>query len=244
MKIAINEIMVNFMGFSRDFNPRYRSEECWVSSYDRFPMILNEFSEKAELPANKAKLIEAKAEDGFNLLIPFPSIKVQQAYLPLVIREAEEPMQGLADDQQFQKIWFSPHPTELSSPDKIKSLNRPENKPYFLLIRDDREAPEETLHRSADELRNIFKKKEETGFTLFEYLIFQRDYTLRHAKSKKPHPDIEYGSWLLDSQLPDGQVLCVMGYLKDYFLRIWSWPSDFDETRFFGARSGIVISLD
>jgi len=159
---------------------------------------------KIKLTQDQIDLILSKTKEGFNKFYLLPSIELQQEYLIKIREEAGKPMYGLKKGQQYEeKFYVDPrNEFEPNFPDKIATLNRPENKCYFLFIKDTLEASEETLGRKFDVLRELFQKRKESGLTLFEYLLWQRDYIRRHKNEEKPHPDSRLMNiWLLDSEL-------------------------------------------
>jgi len=96
-------------------------------------------------------------------------------------------------------------------------LHRPPNQPYLVLLKDTLEVEEDTLNRSARELRNpqlqsylegenkpnigtllsIYNEgKENSGLTSAEYFVFQKDFLIRHGV----HPDTTNGTILLSTE--------------------------------------------
>ncbi|MFH0820058.1 MAG: hypothetical protein V1892_03425, partial [bacterium] len=87
----------------------------------------------------------------------------------------------------------------------------------------------------------------ETGLTLPEYLIFQRDFTLNHQNEQKPHPDHEYVTWLLDSEFsPDssepGRVLRSSWYPDYRQVGVLSFPPDYRHSNR-GTRSSAIFEI-
>lgn len=137
-----------------------------------------------------------------------PPAEIQQEYLTKIKEETGKEMAGLDEKQQYTKqgtyLWDS---VKKDFPHNIKTLNRPENKPYLLFVKNTQELEDETINKTADQMRDILRQKNETGLTLSEYLLFQRDYTRRNQTQDKPHPETQYITWLLDSETASSRVL-------------------------------------
>ncbi|OGZ33087.1 MAG: hypothetical protein A2V69_02740 [Candidatus Portnoybacteria bacterium RBG_13_40_8] len=153
---------------------------------------------KINLINEQTETIKEKAKEGFNHFVLLPSIETQQKHLINIKQETGKEMEGLDKKQQYSKTG-----THLGGflksffPDGIDTLDRPTNRPYLLFVKDMPVVEDETRKKSPSQLREIFKQKQETGLTLSEYLIFQRDYTQRY----QTHPDAEDSTWLLDSEI-------------------------------------------
>ena len=117
---------------------------------------------------------------------------------------------GLSESVQYTETYLD-DTVKLNFSDHLKSIHRPD-RPYLLLIKDTAEVDPGTLGKSADKLRKLFSENQLNRLTLAEYLIFQRDYTLRHQDDKNPHPDTPYWTWLLDDELDESS--------KDYSGRV------------------------
>ena len=211
--------------------------------------------EQAEIQLTEEQIEAMKQQieqQGLDYLVLMPSTETQKKELKKIKQETEKETPGLDEEQQYSKegTWLS-STVEPNFPDHIQTNNRPQNKPYLLLIKDTAQVDSETVHKSPQELREIFKQKQQTGLTLEEYLIFQRDYTQRHKQEDKPHPDDWSGdgkaTWLLDSELDQdssgpGRVL--RAYWNSAGRQVWvsSDPAD-DSFSFIGARSSAIFEI-
>jgi hypothetical protein len=175
-------------------------KEHWAEFYQQNNLQeLKEEIERTEisLTDEQTEVIKEKAKEGFNNFIFLPSIETQQKNLLNIKQETEKEMKGLDRKQQYSKTG-----THLGGfiksffPDRIDTLDRPTNRSYLLFVKDTPVVEDETRKKSPSQLREIFKQKQETGLTLPEYLIFQRDYTQRY----QTHPDAEHATWLLNSE--------------------------------------------
>ena len=157
-----------------------------------------------QLTNEQIDTIKEKTKEGFNHFILLPSIETQKQQLTNIKEQTEKPIKGLDDKQQYsdEGTWLS-GTVKPNFPDHIQTNNRPENKPYLLFIKNTPEVDDETRNKLAEQLRQEFKQKQETGLTLQEYLIFQRNYTQTHKQEDKPHPDTKHVTWLLDSELDE-----------------------------------------
>jgi hypothetical protein len=154
-------------------------------------------------------------------------------------------MPGLAANQQYNEqpdssgqkgIWLS-DTVKPEFPSSIKNLNRPSNKPYLLFIKDNQEVDDETRNKTAEQMRDSLNQKKETGLTLSEYLIFQRDYTQRN----KQHPEDKYITWLLDSELASSLVLGASWLSDGRQVGVVSYVSGPHSDR--GCRSSAVLPI-
>ena len=179
-------------------------------------------------------------------ILLFP-VEVQKRCLTYLKDACERPINGYDPGE----IWPSPDTVGPNFPNNISLEDRPENIPYILCLKNSQEPPKETREmpydkvKSGDELRKILKKKKRTGLTLFEYLVFRRNFISQCIiKNDKRHfPDMIHSTWLLNSSLPDGRILAA-GTDINGTLKIWAWPKKtYKEHNCQGARWGIVIPL-
>jgi len=230
----------------------------WIEFYQQNNLI--ELAKEIEnidinLTDEQIEKIREKAKEGFDRLILLPKTEIQKQQLQKIKDQTEKPMKGLKDKQQYlekpdssgQKgIWLS-DTVQPNFPDKIQTNNRPESKAYLLFLKDNLEVDDNTRNKTPEKLRQEFQKKQETGLTLAEYLIFQRDHTQRHIEEDKPHPDTQYVTWLLDSELDKqssgpGRVLRA-DWLPDYRrVRVSSYPAS-DSHSSIGARSSAIFEI-
>ena len=227
-------------------------KEYWINFYNN--INLPEFAEEISsfelnLTPEQQDLLKQKQEQGFNLPIILPSIETQQKYLNQLKQETEKPIPGLSDQEQYidqpdssgQKgIWLS-NTVKPNFPNKISTLNRPQNQPYLMLLKDQQEPDTDTLDKTPIELRQTFKERQETGLTIQEYLIFQYDYTQKH----KIHPETQKLTWLLDSELDNnstgpGQVLRAHWGSGSRQVRVYSGTSE-HHSPYHGARSAAIF---
>jgi len=203
--------------------------------------------------------IKEKAKEGFDKLILLPKTEIQKQQLQKIKEQTEKPMKGLKDKQQYlekpdssgQKgIWLS-DTVKPNFPDKIQTNNRPENKAYLLFLKDNPQIDQETANKSPEKLREEFKQKNETGLTIEEYLISQRDYIQRHINDDQPHADDYRGpgkvTWLLDSELDEqsnepGQVLYAGWNPDNRRVKVYSHPAS-DSNSDIGARSSAIFEI-
>lgn len=225
----------------------------WISFYK--DNNLNEFAEAIEnidiqLADEQTQKLQEKSEQGFDRLILLPSTELQQKRLQQTKQETEKEMPGLKDDQQYstEKTWLS-GAVEPNFPDKIEIKNREKTKtkPYFLFLKDTPEVDGETLNKTPEQLRTLFSRRKETGLTISEYLIFQRDYTERHKTEETPHPDTIKYTYLLDSELsPDssgpGRVLGACWSPDSRRVLVRSLPSGLSIS-FDGARPSAIFEI-
>ena len=226
----------------------------WIIFYRN--INLSELAEEMEtidfnLTSEQIELLQEKSEQGFDKLILLPSIELQEQHLQRIKEETEKELKRLPANQQYDEK----EGTHLSEtirpnfPDKITTKNREttQSKPYFVFLKDTPEVDQETLGKTPDQLRKIFKQNKETGLTLFEYLVFQRDYTEKHQNDEKPHPETQKYSYLLDSELSPnsstpGRVVGA-GWLPDFRrVRVGSYSSgrSFPDG---GARSSAILEI-
>ena len=177
----------------------------WISFYREHNLqeLADALPETITLTEEQIEQIKEKAKEGFDKLILFPSIEIQSQHLQAIKEETEKPLEGLKDDQQYKKETYFSDLVKSAFPDKIKTRNRPENRPYLLFTKDIPEPEQETRGLSPDQIRPILEAKAETGFTLSEYLIFQREYVGSRKTEDQPHPETEYYTWLLDSEIKE-----------------------------------------
>lgn len=229
-------------------------KEYWISFYEEnnLPEIAEEIKQTdIILTDEQIEQLKSKAEQGFNRFMLMPSIETLEQQLQNIKEQTEKPIKGLNDDQQYvdKGTWLSDFVKD--NLDHIQTNNRPDNKPYLIFIKDNPQVDPETVNKSPQELRETLKQKKETGLTLQEYLIFQRDYTQRHINEEKAHPD-DFGgngkaTWLLDSELDQnssgpGHVL-VVHWSPDYRqVRVNSDPAD-DSSSHRGARSSAIFEI-
>lgn len=230
----------------------------WQSFYEDLGLI--DLAETLNSKDVFVDIVGLKEDENLKDLSIFfmPSVKVQKEFLGQIIKAVERPFNQISfanriiNRWEFQKVWLSPWGVEPNF-SKIKFLNRPENRPYLFLTKIEKEASEETLNRSAIDLRQDFEKQGKVGMNLFEYLVFQY-YIQKHlSKEKTFYPDECHSIWLLDSEL-DGLLNSRLPFLKigkslmvesirGKQLKIWALPLDYNECNAQKARSGIVIPL-
>lgn len=213
---------------------------------------LNELAQGIEsaeinLTPEQTDIIISKAKEGFNRFYLMPPIEIQRQYLTKIKEETEKEIPGLQEKEQYraepdssgQKGIYLSDSVKKAFPDNIKTLNRPENKAYLLFIKDNKEVDEETKNKTADEMREILKQKNETGLTLAEYLIFQRDYTQRNQE----HPEHQGATWLLDSEMAPFNVLKSYWHPDYRQIDVHSYPSGSQGSNH-GCRSSAVLLID
>ncbi|MEW6408240.1 MAG: hypothetical protein AB1465_06150, partial [Patescibacteria group bacterium] len=262
--------------------------EYWANFYreHNLPELAAALPETINLTLEQITRIQKLAEQGYNHFILLPSPELQDQYLAQIKQETlDTPLEGLAESQQYTETHLS-DTVQPNFPDKIKTLNREENTPYLVFLKDLPEAEEETRNASAQELRIILESpspdkarkklkeleeelkktnpraevkefsdeflermtgKDLKGQTLPEYLIFQRDYTKRHKEEDRPHPEHQYYTWLLDSELSEdasepGRVLGADWLPDDRRVRVDSYDSS-HQYSYRGARSSAILSL-
>jgi len=155
------------------------------------------------------KLQQNIEKHGFNKMLIYPPVEIQNKTLETLLQETTKPIPGLDENEQYGEMkddgtrdegfekWFS---DDLKD---IKNINRPEGKCYIQLYKDEQEVPNETLDQTYPQARQYQKDNNLQGYTLAEYLIFQREFTIQNKK----HPEHTRYSWLTDSELPFSQVL-------------------------------------
>ncbi len=187
------------------------------------------------------KLKEQIEKHGFNRMKIFPSVETQQKTLKILKTEANQPMKGLDDNEQYKKgkidIWGSVEP---HFPDGIRTKNRPKGI-YIQLYKDDGGMPGETLKTKYTEARKIQKENNLQGYTLPEYLIFQREFT----KENKKHPEHNNWTWLTDSEIGDlasAQVLYSYWHSDVGRVLVGSFGSGFRPDNL-GFRSSAVLPI-
>jgi len=217
----------------------------WVDYYasNNMSQLANYLPRFISITAEQEALIKEKAAKGFRKFILLPSIEVQKENIHKIKAETEKEVEGLAVGKQFSPsgafFWAD---VQAGFPNNITTLNRPVGKPYLLFIKDEREVPVYTLNSSAEEAKIILQESNETGLTLVEYLILQREHVRMNINNDKPHMDTDYYTWLLDSEIKE------KGYLKAH------WHSVYKQVRinvnqidgkseYRGFRSSVVITL-
>jgi len=222
----------------------------WIEFYEEHNLPeMAEILKNTEINLTDEQIeqIKQKAEQGFDRLILMPPIELQKQLLQRIKEETEKPLKGLKDKEQYADkgtyLWDSVK----NNIDHIQTNNRSKDKPYLILIKDDPEPDKETLNKSPQQLREIFKQKQQTGLTLEEYLIFQRDYTQRHEKEDNPHPDTKKVTWLLDSELDKdsggpGHVLDAGWLSGGRLVLVNSHPADGSNSDI-GARSSAIFEI-
>ena len=242
----------------------------WVDFYKKNNLPeLAEAVEGMEITLTKEqqdRIKELAEKEGFDKMIIFAGNELMQQNSAKIKQETEREMDGLVPKQQYKEKDDSGKPvgTWLSDtvkpafPDKIKNNNRPD-KPYILFCKDTPEVDEATRKalketegkgekkNSAENLREYFKKKGLTGYTLEEYLIFQREHTAQNKEAPKPHPDNDQSTWLLDSELDvdssePGRVLRASWGPDDRQVRVDSCAPD-DSGSDIGARSSAIFEI-
>jgi len=193
----------------------------WVDFYNDHNLseLAGALPKDVLLTAKQIEFLKEKTKEGFNRLILLPPLSIQKKNLGSIKNEMDKKVAGLSKDAQYTKTYLD-DTVEPNFPDHLKSIHRPD-RPYLLLINDTAEVDPGTLGKSADKLRKLFSENQFNGLTLAEYLIFQRDYTLRHQDDKNPHPNTMYWTWLLDDEIDESS--------KDYsgrVLRAYWYPGD------------------
>ncbi|MDO8530130.1 MAG: hypothetical protein Q7S10_01870 [bacterium] len=242
----------------------------WVDFYKKNNLPeLAEVVEELEITLTKEqqdRIKELAEKEGFDKMIIFAGNEIMQKNSAGIKQETEKEMAGLAPKQQYMEKDKDGKPvgTYLSDtvkpafPDKIKNNNRPD-KPYILFCKDAPEVDEATRKalkesegkgekkNSAENLREYFKKKGLTGYTLEEYLIFQREHTTQNKEAAKPHPENDYSTWLLDSELDayssgPGRVLQAGWSPGDQRVGVGSDAPDGSDSDV-GARSSAIFEI-
>lgn len=230
----------------------------WTTFYNE--NNLPEFAKALEntninLTKEQVEEIQEKSERGFDRLILFPPIELQQEHFEALLKEMVKEIPSLQEQYSKEVIWLSdtvkpnfPDKTT-NKPNKITTNNREktENKPYLLFLKDTLEVDSETLNKTPEQLRTLFNERNETSLTIAEYLIFQRDYAKRRKTGKNPHPDTGHYTYLLDSELsPDsswpGQVLGAYWGRGSGRVRVGSSLYDISYSDF-GARSSAIFEI-
>lgn len=124
-------------------------------------------------------------------------------------------------------------------PDKLVWLARPPQR-YLYATSARTEVRLSSLNHDVGRTRNLLNKITEVGMNLFEYMLFSKAFISAYGFP----PDNQYSTWLLDSLLPDGRILCASH--DGFKLRIWAWPAEGGEgerLRFHGCRSGAVVRI-
>ncbi len=242
----------------------------WVDFYKKNNLPeLAEAVEEMEITFTKEqqdRIKELAEKEGFDKMIIFAGNELMQANSAKIKQETEKEMDGLAPKQQYKEkdgsgkpvgTWLS-ETVQPAFPDKIKNNNRPD-KPYILFCKDMPEVDEATRKalkeseskgekkNSAENLREYFKKKGLTGYTLEEYLIFQREHTAQNKEAAKPHPDNDQSTWLLDSELDvdsgePGRVLRAIWLPGSQRVRVSSDAPGYSDSGI-GARSSAIFEI-
>ena len=224
-------------------------KQHWIDFYNNHD--LKEIAEELEnteitLTDEQIQTIQEKAEDkesSFNEFILLPSIELQNQYLARIKEQTEKPIKDLEDKQQYSKEGtYLSDTVKPEFPQNIKNLNRPQNKPYLLFLQNSPEVPNQTLNQTPDQLRKTLKQRNETGLTLSEYLIFQRNYAENHLKENQPHPDTQYWTWLLDSGLASSGVLRSSWAPGGRQVRVYSYASGYCYGSL-GCRSSAILEI-
>ncbi|MEW6408464.1 MAG: hypothetical protein AB1465_07325, partial [Patescibacteria group bacterium] len=148
--------------------------------------------------------------------------------------EAEEETRN-ASAQELRIILESPSPDKARK--KLKELEEELKKTN----------PTAEVKEFSDEFLERMTGKDLKGQTLPEYLIFQRDYTERHKEEDRPHPEHQYYTWLLDSELSEdasgpGRVLDAGWDPGDRQVGVYSYDSS-SRYSIRGARSSAIFEL-
>ncbi len=199
-----------------------------------------ELPETIELTEEQINEIKEKVEKfGFNKMRILPTIETQNQMLQKLSQEATSQIDGLEESEQYsgEGIWLS-NAVKPEFPDKIKNINRPKGKCYIQLYKDDLEVPDETLGKTFIEARQYQKENNLQGFTLAEYLIFQREFTQKNKK----HPEHNNYTWLTDSELPSAQVLHSRWGPGNRRVVVSSIDSDY-RSDYLGFRSSAVLEI-
>lgn len=214
-------------------------------------------SAKISLTKEQQKAVmEMVEKEGFDSAWIFPGNEMMQENSVKVKEGTGKVMDGLSYKEQYSEEGTYLYGEVASAfPGKIQNNNRP-NKPYVLLYKSTPETDKETreplkgledeeVNNSAENLRKYFKKRGITGLILQEYLVLQRVMTEYSKETRKPHPDSDYWTWLLDSELaPDssvpGRVLQALWHPDDQQVRVDSSPPDSFHS-YIGARSSAIF---
>jgi len=231
--------------------------EHWHNFYKEHNLqeIADSLPEQITLSQEQIQRIqELSKEQGFDTFILLPPNPDQ--YLDKLKQEtSDKELAGLSEKKQYDnKKTYLSGTVKPNFPDKIKTINRPclsagrpKDKPYLLFLKSSLEVPDDTREQSASDLREQFKKNNLNGLTLSEYFIFQRNYTKTRINDKNPHPDAEYWTWLLDSELSEtssgaGQVLRAYWHPDDQQVLVDSDNSSYQHSSR-GARSSAMFEL-
>ena len=227
-------------------------KQYWIDFYKE--NNLKEIADELEaieisLADEEIELLKEKAGEGFNHLILLSSPETLKNNLKKIKEETEKEIPGLKPDQQYnqeQGTWLSdtvkPDFPSKTNSDKIKNNNRNFSKPYFLFTKNEAEVPQDTLNKTPEALREEFKKKHEHGYTIEEYMIFQRDYVKTRQQDTSSHPDTSYWTWLLDSETGSGRVVGGGWSSGHRQVRVGSNPV-FDSGSADGARSSAILKI-
>ena len=209
------------------------------------------------------RIKELAEKEGFDKMIIFAGNELMQANSARIKQETEKEMEGLAPKQQYLEKdkegkligTYLSDTVKPAFPGKIKR-NRP-SKPYMFFCKSKPEVDEETRKKliidgvevpnSAENLRKLNEKKKLQGFNDLEYLIFQREHTAQNKEAVKPHPENDYSTWLLDSQLDadssgPGRVLRAYWYPVDRQVMVGSYAPG-RSLSLIGARSSAIFEI-
>ena len=229
----------NEQGETLEFNLE-EIRENWVKFYEEHHLLelAEALPDKISLTREQIEIIKEKAKQGFNLLMLLPPAEIQQEYLKRIKREtSDKPLSGLPEQEQYTKTYLS-DTVKSDFPKNLKTLNRPEAKPYLLFLKKSQEVPEETLDKSPKRARAILKDKGEAGLTLSEYFLFQRDFT----EKNQVHPETQYYTFLLDSEVVSSYVLYAGWNSVGRRVKVFSFTSD-DHYPFIGFRSSAILEI-
>ena len=198
--IEVEFKLKEILNYSKEFY-RELNLDSWA---DALPDTLKLSQEQIE------KLQQNIEKHGFNKMLIYPPVEVQNETLEQLAQSTTSPMPGLDESKQYGKMkdddtreegFWKSNTVKQAFPNNIITKNRPKGC-YIQLYKDEQEVPDETLNKSADKARQDQKENDLQGYTLAEYLIFQREF----VKENKKHPEHARYSWLTDSELPSSQV--------------------------------------
>ncbi|MFH1030787.1 MAG: hypothetical protein V1770_06045 [bacterium] len=163
----------------------------------------DDLPEKILIIGENLDLFRKKYEEGFQKIILLPSVEIQKRYLFKLLYESTSKIsKNFTKEQHLQEYtgfkadgWFSNF-----FPNEIEILDRP-RPPYLLLVKDNQFGETIPDVHNNNKLREWLNKRKETGFTLPEYLIFQREYAKCHHGEGK-HLDEDKEISILNSQTP------------------------------------------
>jgi len=263
--------------FNMDKMREYWREFYWNHGLSKFRDSL---PEKINLTKKQMMLISEKAKEGFDKLILLPDVEVQKEYLFKSLVETTEGWvrtNDFPENQQYKGVLWgtdwggSTNDQKIKEffPNKLETIDRPSG-PYLIFLKDRNEPEKKPTEPhlkttgllsvreydyypvSNEQLRKKLKEKNETGLTLSEYLIFQRDFTEQCKNGEKPHPDTENTVTLLNSQTPhiEYKEIHLMDHSGHYALNAkWNPKRQKVELHTSGSpegcfRSAVVIPLE